>query len=184
MAGMYACGHYPTSRLRHHQVMDMGVFDNQEESQVSYLSAIENLGRGDMVGAIALLTKAIALNPDYADAYQLRGETLLKMGDVKGANNDVQWLLNGKEADKDEVLLLKARIEHAGKNLDNAITYYNKVIENNPQSIEAFRERGAIYLEKGDMDHAAEDAAHVLELDPQAGKSVNGNFKAEGTEDI
>jgi tetratricopeptide (TPR) repeat protein len=130
-----------------------------------------------------MLTRTIALKDDFAEAYQLRGETLLKMNDAKGADEDAQWLLNHVREDED-VLLLKARIEHAKHNLDEAIAYYDKVVSVNPFCIPAFRERGAVKLEKGDKAGAEVDAQQLLELNPQEAEGVNGNFEAKGTENI
>ena len=61
--------------------------------RVHYLYAKACIGQEDMINAIAMLTKAIALKPDFADAYLLRGQTLLGMGDRKGAREDMEHLL-------------------------------------------------------------------------------------------
>ncbi len=156
---------------------------DKDDALVNYLYAQASLGQDDMINALAMLTKAIAMKEDYGEAYLLRGDTLLKMGDAEHADEDAKWLLEHAEPNED-IMLLKARIEHARKNLDEAITYYNKVVELNPFSIDAFKERGSVYLEKGDKLKAAEDAEHVLELNPKEIDEVNGNYKAEGTEDI
>ena len=51
------------------------------------------LEQGNRVGAIAMLSQAIALNDDAVDAYFLRGELLLAMGDKKGAEQDMRRVL-------------------------------------------------------------------------------------------
>ena len=51
------------------------------------------LEQGNRVGAVAMLSQAIALNDDAVDAYFLRGELLLAMGDKKGAEQDMRRVL-------------------------------------------------------------------------------------------
>lgn len=154
---------------------------DKDDPIVTYLHARSFLGQGNMISAIALLTRAIALKSDYGEAYLLRGETLLNMGDVKGADEDAAWLLE-KAADSEDVILLKARIEHTKGNLDESISYYDKVVELNPFCIPAFRERGAVKFEKGDKIGAEEDAQQLLEINPEEAEKVTGKFDAEGTE--
>jgi len=150
---------------------------------VHYLYARGCAGQGDDVNAIAMLTKALTLKDDYAEAYLMRGETLLRMGDVAGADNDVKWLVEHL-AENEDVLLLKARVEEAKGNRDEAVLIYNKVIELNPFNVAAFRGRGAVKLAQGDKQGAEEDMRMVLELNPHEADGVNGQYTAEGTEDI
>lgn len=150
---------------------------------VHYLYARGCAGQGDDVNAIAMLTKALTLKDDYAEAYLMRGETLLRMGDVAGADDDVKWLVEHL-AENEDVLLLKARVEEAKGNRDEAVLIYNKVIELNPFNVAAFRGRGAVKLAQGDKQGAEEDMRMVLELNPHEADGVNGQYTAEGTEDI
>ena len=78
--------------------------------------------------------------------------------------------------------MLKARIERAKGNADAAIEAYGRVIDANPFCIDAFKERGALRYEKGDMAGAKEDAQHAMELEPKDMEAVNGEYSAEGIE--
>jgi len=133
------------------------------------------------VNAVAMLTKAISLKVDYNEAYLLRGRTLLKMGDVKSADEDASYLME-HDGENEDALMLKAQVEKAKGEMDEAINYYNKVVDVNPFAIEAYRERGNVKLEKGDKDGATEDMQKVLELDPKQVADVNGEYSAEGVE--
>ena len=163
------------------QACEKALLIDNTNARVHYLYAKACVGQDDVINAIAMLTKAIVLQPDFADAYLLRGQTLLRMGDRNGAREDMEHLL-AEYPELEDVLMLKARIEHAERKDDEAIATYGKVIEVNPFAIEAFKERGQVKYEKGDMFGAKEDMQKVLELDPDKVANISGDFSAEGIE--
>lgn len=152
-----------------------------ELARAHFVLAQARIGQGDLINGIAQLTQAVALDETQGEARLLRGQTLLGMGDVKGAEEDADFLAE-RLADNEDVLLLKARVEVAKGNRQEAIHIYNKVTEVNPFAIDAYRERGRLYFEEGDTKHAKEDADKLLELDPQAMADVSGDYSAEGIE--
>jgi tetratricopeptide (TPR) repeat protein len=105
------------------------------------------------------------------------------MGDLSSAENDAKWLADNAESSED-ILLLRARIAKAKGESDIALEFYAKVIEQNPFCIDAFKERGAIKLSLCDKEGAEEDLRQVLELNPKEQNGINGEFAAEGTENI
>ena len=154
---------------------------NDSNPHVLLLYAKACIGQGNPINAIAMLTKAIALDPDFGDAYLLRSQTLLNMGDRKSAREDMEKLIATYPHNED-VLMLKARIEHAEGKADEAILTYSLVIELNPFSTDAFKERGQVKYEKGDMTGAKEDLQKVLEIDPDKVAAITGEYSAEGIE--
>jgi tetratricopeptide (TPR) repeat protein len=154
---------------------------DSKKAETNYLFSEACLGQGDSINAIAMLTKAISLNTEYSDAYLLRGKTLLRMGDTNGAEQDADYLLK-KDSDNEDALLLKARIERERKQYENALVYYNKVIDVNPFAIDAYRERGSVRYDIGDNSGATEDMQKVLELDPKQVTDISGEYSAEGVE--
>ena len=139
------------------------------------------LGQDHLIQGIARLTKATALDDKLAEAHLLRGQTLMKMGDLNGATEDVTWLTEHTEESED-VLMLHARLEAAKGNADAAIGIYGQVIDVNPFHADAFRERGKLRLEQGDKQGAEEDMKMVLELNPEEIADVSGEYSAEGIE--
>lgn len=129
---------------------------DSENAQVLYRYAKACIGRDDLTNAIAMLTKAIMLNPKAYEAYLLRGETLLDSGDLDAADEDASHLLE-QLADNEDVLILKARIEQKMGNKAEALTYYNKVIDVNPFSMVAFQERGPLKMELGEEQGGRKD---------------------------
>ena len=154
---------------------------NAENAMANYMMAQAVLGQNDMISGIAYLTKAVSQNAALGDARLLRAKTLLKMGDIKGASEDVVWLLEHTEADED-VLLMAARVAHLSGKDDTALDIYNKVIELNPFQMDAYRERGQIRYEKGDKKGAEDDMQKLLEMNPNELADVSGDYSAEGVE--
>lgn len=163
------------------QALDLAAEIDPEEPQMFYLRALAAKGQENYVETVAMLTKALALRPFYAEAALLRGQTLLKMGDINGADDDVKTLML-LTPDGEEALMLKARVEQAEGKDDLAIETFGQVIEINPFAVDAYRERGAIRYANGDMKAAKEDMEKVLELNPNEAADVSGEYSAEGVE--
>lgn len=168
---------------RMEELCERAMLIDKDNPMLLVLYARACIGRGDLVNAVAMLTKAITMREDNGDARLLRGDTLLEMGDVEGADEDAKWL-DDHSSGIEEVLLLNARIEERKGNHEGAIEYYNKVVKANPFYATAFKERGAVKLALGDKKGAEEDMRSFLELNPAEAEGVNGDFSAEGTEDI
>ena len=149
--------------------------------QAYYLLHHSLLHKSNPVAAIAMLTKAIVLNPNFAEAYLSRAQILLGMGDLNAADDDASWLIEHVGAQED-VLLLKARIEARKGNTEQAIKLYDDLTEVNPFSIEAYRERGQLKFDSGDKAGAEADMQKVLELNPNQLANVSGDYSAEGIE--
>ncbi|GAB6982220.1 hypothetical protein [Prevotella dentasini] len=111
--------------------------------EVSYLYALACRGQADEVNAVAMATRAIRLNGEYGEAYLLRGETLLSAGRLDEADEDARWLLGHVESNED-VLLLKARIERGRGNIAGARSWYDKVLEADPFSEAAVKEKAEL----------------------------------------
>ena len=140
-------------------------------------------GLGDYVNALQMVNKAIELDDKYADAYQLRGEILLEMGDTNSAGKDADWLLEHTDGNED-AYLFKARVERAKEDYQSAIAYYDKVAELNPFRVEVFRERGALKLALGDKAGAEEDGRKLLELNTEGDNSEEALEAKKKADDI
>lgn len=155
------------------EACEKAILIDPNNTEATFLYARACIGHGDTTNAVAMLTKAISLKDDYAEAYLLRGETLLAAGETEEADADALWLLEHTH-DNEDVLVLKARIERAKGNTGKAIEYYEKVIDVNPFHADAYRERGELRLAAGDEKGGNEDIEHAAEL------ANNGNGDADG----
>jgi tetratricopeptide (TPR) repeat protein len=61
---------------------------------------------------------------------------------------------------------------------DPAITAYSEALNLNPQSIQAYNNRGIAYCNKNDFDQAISDFSHIIEIDPTFGKAYNNRAVA------
>ena len=139
---------------------------SKDNPEIYYLYGRACMGQEDLTNAIAMFTKAISLNEDYGDAYLMRAGVMLQRGEVEAAEQDCQWLLE-RASSVEDVLILKAKIETAKGNHSEALSYYDKVIEGNPFSIEGFTLRAELKKQMGDQQGAEEDMARLREINPE-----------------
>ncbi len=120
-------------------------------------------GLGDAPRAVSMLTEAIGKRDDFYAARLLRGSILLDQAQLSEAELDATFLYEHIPGNED-VLLLKARVEKAQGKLKEAEQTYGKVMDVNPFSIDAYRERSIVRTILGDSAGAAEDEAAVKEM--------------------
>lgn len=138
---------------------------SKDNPEIYYLYGRACMGQEDLTNAIAMFTKSISLNEDYGDAYLMRAGVMLQRGEVEAAEQDCQWLLE-RASSVEDVLILKAKVETAKGNHGEALSYYDKVIEGNPFSIEGFTLRAELKKQMGDQQGAEEDLARLREINP------------------
>jgi tetratricopeptide (TPR) repeat protein len=138
---------------------------SKDNPEIYYLYGRACMGQEDLTNAIAMFTKAISLNEDYGDAYLMRAGVMLQRGEVEAAEQDCQWLLE-RASSVEDVLILKAKVETAKGNHSEALSYYDKVIEGNPFSIEGFTLRAELKKQMGDQQGAEADLARLREINP------------------
>lgn len=151
---------------------------DKDKPEVSYLYAQASHGQGDDVNAIAMATRAITLNDKYGDAYLLRGTLRLDAEDVDGAAEDAAWLME-HAAEHEDVLLLSARIARKQEENEKAVATYGKVIEVNPFSAVAYRERAEVRRLLGDEEGAAADDASAEEFAPKGDADASPDIEQQ-----
>ncbi|HEY4691162.1 MAG TPA: ABC transporter substrate-binding protein [Anaerolineae bacterium] len=133
---------------------------------------------GDFDGALQTAQHALDLPAKPLEARYLIGLLLLEAGQPQDAL--AQLRMFGAVTDSDILyqasfpFLLKdfgheinydmARAAHAAGDLDAALGYINRSIQNDDYWAEAYIERGAIYADRGDIDRAREDFRKALEI--------------------
>ncbi|MCR4854471.1 MAG: tetratricopeptide repeat protein [Prevotella sp.] len=130
------------------------------------LMARAKIGQERTDEAVEVLTKAITQDEEMGDARLLRANTLLKANRTEEAETDAAWLME-RAPEHEDVLMLMARIAHQKGNDEEALSYYDKVVDVNPFSAEAYRERAAIKQLLGDEEGYNEDMQSALEIIPE-----------------
>lgn len=154
---------------------------DKDSPEALYLYAKSCIGTGDVANAVAMLSRAILVKSDYADAYLLRGEVLLDDGKVDQADEDAMYLLE-KYPDNEDILMLKANIEVKRGNPSVAIEYLNNVIDANPFRKEAYKLRGELRQQTGDESSGQADLDYAAELEEQQADGQNEDIEKKTRE--
>ena len=119
--------------------------------------------KGDWDGAIADFSKAIELNPTFADNYQMRGTAKRDKGDLDGAIADFTKAIDLNPQDYNNYF--NRGVSKQDKNdVDGAIADFSKVIELAPKHSYAYNARGNAKKAKGDQAGADADFAQTAKL--------------------
>ena len=127
--------------------------------------ANKNMSRG--IEAIVNLSKAIAQKEDFIEAYQLRAETLLSMGQDGEAMKDTEQILSIDENNED-ALILKSELLIKEKKEEEARKILKTICELNPFNNKAYILKANIMVERDDYDGAIriyDSAIEMMESD-------------------
>ncbi len=128
-------------------------------------------------------TRAIALNPEFAEAYCNRGCVYVKLGQIDKAVSDYTKAiaLNPEfaEAYSNRGSIYDKKLGQ----FDKAIYDYTKAIELDPGLAEAYCNRGNVYTKSGQHDKAIFDCTKAIELNPSLAEAYcyrgNANFRLD-----
>lgn len=145
------------------EVCDKALHLDTSNLQIYLYYAKACRGLGEPIRAVSMLTEAIGKREDFYAARLLRGSILLDQAQLSEAELDATFLYEHIPGNED-VLLLKTRVEKAQGKMEEAEQTYGKVMDVNPFSIDAYRERCEVRRSLGDSAGAAEDEAAAKEM--------------------
>ena len=102
---------------------------------------------------------------DFTEAIRLKTEVIASV-----TENPTRVRCLKKELARTYVYRADAHFWKKGDS-DNALTDYDKAIELNPESAEAYKDRGISYLSNSDFDNAIKDYTKAIELDPESAEA-------------
>jgi tetratricopeptide (TPR) repeat protein len=122
----------------------------------SYAKGVEAFEKGETDAAIALMSRAIQLDPKYAPAYCDRGLALVIKGDLDKAVTDLNTAIRLAPSGERSYFNRGFAYFHKG-DYDKAVADYTEAIRLQPGYAEAYRDRGYVAALKGDFSKALAD---------------------------
>ncbi|MBE9125641.1 tetratricopeptide repeat protein [Coleofasciculus sp. LEGE 07092] len=128
--------------------------------------------KGDYAGAIEEFNQGLEIDPDHAEAYNLRGQARQYLNDTPAAIEDFKqaaWLEPQNPAPYNNLGKAHAQVG----DLYAAIEDFNEAIRIDPKNVEAYKNRGDVRLKAGDKEGAIKDYDQALQLDPNYAGAYN-----------
>jgi tetratricopeptide (TPR) repeat protein len=125
--------------------------------------------------AIIEYTKAIALRPDFHNAYLRRGETLLALGFPDTALEDLKRAVN-RGAESAEPYRLQAQAHMAMKNPHRAALSATDALHADPTDAATYALRGAAYSQLENWDRAVADLNEAIRREPKLRESLQDDL--------
>ena len=113
--------------------------------------------------AVTCFTKAIELNPDYAQAYNNRGVAYRKTGLLENALSDYARSVEINPGFLEAYNNFGIAYRQADKH-KLALDCYNHAIEINPEFAEAYNNKAILHLDMGQTEQAVEDFSKAIKL--------------------
>ena len=129
--------------------------------------------KGDYDRALEDFSKAIELEPDYADSYNNCGVIYSRKGDYDRALEDFSKAIE-LEPDYANAYNNRGATYEKNGDYDRALEDCSKAIELKPDYADAYYNRGVVYYRKGDYDRALEDCSKAIELKPDYASAYIG----------
>ncbi len=145
-------------RERRLAIVDKQIADHGDDAAAYFLRGSLRFEKFDLDGAIADLTKAIAMDPRYARAFAKRGLAKISKGDTAGAIDDFNSTIR-MDPDSSEAYRGRAEAKMRDSRFDAAIEDYNRAIKLDPVDGQAYLGRGDCRVRKGDRQGAVDDFA-------------------------
>ena len=153
--------------------------DREEEGNAPayYLLGKATHKQGDLIMAIAHLTKAVALKDDYTEARLLRAEILAGMGQYAEATQDIEAIL-ATNPESEEALLLRGKVREACGQAEAAEQDYRAIIEANPFNEQAYLQLGMLYIAQQKPAEAIAVLDEAIEQNPGCAQAYHERGRA------
>ena len=155
------------------------VIELEPSNHVAYfMMAKAKKATNDVFGAIADLTRSIALKEDFADAYLSRAEILLGLGQAKEALPDVEKAI-GIVPEEESSYLLRGRIHMALGDIEAANSDFQQALDLNPFNEDACILSGQLLIEQKKYDEAIAFFDEAIETNPSFAKAYSERGRAK-----
>lgn len=121
------------------------------------------------------IEKLLSMNPEDENALLLKGEILAVSGEEEKALELIDQVL-ALNPFSEKAYILKGSYFLAKQAFDKALGVYDEALEINPNFAQAYHERGRVKLAKGDKQGSMEDMKRAIELSPENGANISGEY--------
>jgi len=136
--------------------------DPQVIQQLGQRLALSRFIGGDEAGAIAELQSLFTKSDADIDSLALLANMQMESGDIEGAAATAARVV-AIDAESAVGNNLLGALEYRKRNVEGAISYYNKALASSPDYQSALKNRGLAYLASGKFEEARDDFRLVLE---------------------
>jgi tetratricopeptide (TPR) repeat protein len=127
----------------------------------------------DLDEKLRFYTEAIRLKPDYAEAFNNRGNVHCRKGDLEGALKDFNEAIR-LEPNFVKALNNRGNVRCLAKgDLEGALKDYNEAIRLKPDYANVFNNRSNAHCAKGDLEGALKDCNEAIRLKPDFAEAFN-----------
>lgn len=137
--------------------------DKEKRAKAYLLRGNTFLAMGDTIRALEDMNQSITLDPEESMGYEDRGNLLYYMNRYDDSDKDYETLRSRNPGDAQPLMGL-GRNENARGNYENAIKYYDQVVNMYPDFGAAYAFRGESKLNNKKYSEAADDLVKALEL--------------------
>lgn len=148
-----------------------GVQDSELTAQQCFEQGLNAQFSGDLDGALDGYSEAIRLMPNYAEAYNNRGNVRRDKGDLQGALQDYDEAIRLKP--DAPVFYNRGTMRSDKGDLDGALQDFNEAIRLKPDYADAYVNRGNALSNKGDLKGAMRDYNEAIRLRPDYAETYN-----------
>lgn len=149
-----------------------------ENPTAYYMMAKAKRTTGDMLGAIADLTKSVALKEDFESAYLLRAEILLQMRQADEALQDAEKVIQ-LNPEEELAYLTRGKIHAFKSQFDEAHKDFEKVLSLNPFNEDAALLAGQLLIAENKLDEAIAFFDEIIENSPTIGRAYAERGRAK-----
>ncbi|GJL64663.1 MAG: hypothetical protein NPIRA04_33170 [Nitrospirales bacterium] len=159
MAALIGCNdESPSSRSA------SALIDSIAQSQEAFRLGHHFMKIGDDEKALEAYSRAIELEPDFAEAYAFRGQLHVIMGHFRDGIFDLDKMIALDPSASS--YRLRADVKATNGYYEEAIRDYNKLLELDPNSAAVYNNRGTAYGENKGYKNAISDITHAIQLAP------------------
>ena len=138
--------------------------DHESADAQAAMGLVMLVAEWDWIAAERSFQRALAINPNHAEAYLHYGTLMEALGDLE---RGFRLKLQGLECDSTSAL---AHVQIAGsfwfqRRYDDVIVWANKALDRNPNHLAARQELAAAYWKMGDLERAHKLLADCAQLD-------------------